>query len=169
VIIVVMAVQALMIHLLWGKDLRSTPERRARVMAMNASETIRDWTLLKQSLVVLTAVILLFVLARPLHLEPATIALAGAAVLMFLDNWQHHTEKQSENVHKTFSDVSGSRSSSSSACSWWCMASRSAAVARPARQQAGRRDRAAWRRPATPCGPPPSCRRSSTISRSSPP
>jgi Na+/H+ antiporter NhaD/arsenite permease-like protein len=105
VIIVVMAVQALMIHLVWGKDLRSTPERRARVMAMNASETIRDWTLLKQSLVVLTVVILLFVLARPLHLEPASIALAGAAVLMFLDNWQHHTEKQSENVHKTFSDV----------------------------------------------------------------
>jgi len=26
-------------------------------------------------------------------------------VLMLLDNWQHHTEKQSQNVHKTFSDV----------------------------------------------------------------
>jgi len=24
---------------------------------------------------------------------------------MLLDNWQHHTEKQSQNVHKTFSDV----------------------------------------------------------------
>src|SRR5229473_3457600 len=105
VIIVVMAVQALMIHLVWGKDLRSTPERRARVMAMNANETIQDWTLLKQSLVVLALVILAFVTARPLHLEPATIALAGAAVLMFLDNWQHHTEKQSENVHRTFSDI----------------------------------------------------------------
>jgi Na+/H+ antiporter NhaD/arsenite permease-like protein len=45
------------------------------------------------------------VIARPLHLEPATIALAGAAVLMLLDNWQHHAEKQSENVHKTFGDV----------------------------------------------------------------
>jgi Na+/H+ antiporter NhaD/arsenite permease-like protein len=74
-------------------------------MAMNANETIRDWTLLKQSLVVLAVVILLFVLARPLHLEPASIALAGAAVLMFLDNWQHHNEKQSENGHRTFSDV----------------------------------------------------------------
>ena len=61
--------------------------------------------LLRQSLVVIGAVIVAFVLARPLHLEPATIALAGAAVLMLLDNWQHHTEKQSENVHKTFSDV----------------------------------------------------------------
>jgi Na+/H+ antiporter NhaD/arsenite permease-like protein len=105
VIIVVMAAQALMIHLVWGKALKSTPARQALVMGMSAKETILDWTLLKQSLVVLTAVIVAFVLARPLHLEPATIALAGAAALMLLDNWQHHTEKQSENVHNTFSDV----------------------------------------------------------------
>src|SRR5713101_2473163 len=105
VIIVVMAAQALMIHLLWGKALKSTPARKALVMGMSAPETILDWTLLKQSLVVLTVVIVAFVLARPLHLEPATIAMAGAAILMFLDNWQHHNEKQSENVHKTFTDV----------------------------------------------------------------
>ena len=100
-----MAVQALMIHLIWGKALKSTPARRALVMGMSAKETVLDWTLLKQSLVVLIAVISAFVLARPLHLEPATIALTGAAVLMFLDNWQHHAEKQSQNVHKTFGDV----------------------------------------------------------------
>ena len=105
VIIVVMAAQALMIHVVWGKALKSTRARKALVMGMNARSTILDWTLLKQSLVVLAIVIVAFVLARPLRLEPATIALAGAAVLMFLDNWQHHTEKQSENVHKTFSDV----------------------------------------------------------------
>src|SRR5262245_25571341 len=105
VIIVVMAAQALMIHLVWGKALKSTPARRALVMGMNAHETIRDPILLKQALVVLTLVIIGFVLARPLHLEPATIAMAGAALLMFLDNWQHHTEKQSENVHRTFGDV----------------------------------------------------------------
>jgi Na+/H+ antiporter NhaD/arsenite permease-like protein len=105
VIIVVMAAQALMIHLVWGRALKSTPARRALVMGMSAKETILDWTLLKQSLAVLTGVIAAFVFARPLDLEPATIALAGAAVLMFLDNWQHHNEKQSANVHKTFGDV----------------------------------------------------------------
>src|SRR5215468_842434 len=105
VIIVVMAAQALMIHLVWGKALKSIPARRALVMGMSAKETILDRTLLKQSLAVLTAVIVAFVLARPLRLEPATIAMTGAAVLMLLDNWQHHTEKQSQNVHKTFSDV----------------------------------------------------------------
>src|SRR5262249_56856728 len=88
-----------------GRALKSTRAGGALVMGMSAKETILDWTLLKRSLAVLTAVIVAFVLARALHLEPATIAMTGAAVLMLLDNWQHHTEKQSQNVHKTFSDV----------------------------------------------------------------
>jgi Na+/H+ antiporter NhaD/arsenite permease-like protein len=45
------------------------------------------------------------VVADGLHLEPATIAMTGAALLMLLDNWQHHNEKQSENIHKTFGGV----------------------------------------------------------------
>src|SRR5262245_10601336 len=105
VIIVVMVVQAIMIHLVWGKDLKATPEREARVMAMRPTDTITDWLLLKQSLVVLTVVMIAFVLARPLHLEPATIAMWGAAILMLLDNWAHHSEKATDNVHKTFGDV----------------------------------------------------------------
>jgi Na+/H+ antiporter NhaD/arsenite permease-like protein len=105
IIIIVMTVQALMIYLLWGRDLKTTPEREARVMAMNPAASIEDWLLLKQSLVVITIVMLGFVLARPLHLEPATIAMLGAAVLMLLDNWAHHTEKAAQNIHQTFSDV----------------------------------------------------------------
>jgi Na+/H+ antiporter NhaD/arsenite permease-like protein len=105
VIVVVMAVQAIMIHLLWGRELRSTPAAEARVMALNPVETITDWLLLKQSLVVIGAVMIAFVLARPLHLEPATVALFGAAILMLLDNWTHHKEKAAHNIHQTFSDV----------------------------------------------------------------
>src|SRR5947208_824826 len=105
VIIVVMVAQAIMIHLVWGKDLKTTPEREARVMAMNATESIKDWLLLKQSLAVISLVMIAFVLARPLHLEPATIAMFGAAVLMLLDNWAHATEKAAHNIHQTFGDV----------------------------------------------------------------
>ena len=43
VILVVMAAQALIIHVFWGKALRSTPERRVMVMGMSARETILDW------------------------------------------------------------------------------------------------------------------------------
>jgi len=105
VIVVVMVAQAIMIHLVWGKDLKTTPEREARVMAMNATEAIKDWLLLKQSLVVIALVMVSFVLARPLHLEPATIAMFGAAILMLLDNWRHLTEKAAHNIHQTFGDV----------------------------------------------------------------
>lgn len=105
VIVVIMTVQAVMIHLIWGKGLKASAEAEARVMAMNPNDSIEDWRLLKQALVVLTLVMLGFVLARPLHLEPATIAIFGAAVLMLLDNWAHHSEKAAHNVHATFGDV----------------------------------------------------------------
>src|SRR6185295_2393419 len=62
VIIVVMIAQAIMIHLVWGKDLKTTAEREARVMAMRAAESIKDWLLLKQSLVVISVVMIAFVL-----------------------------------------------------------------------------------------------------------
>jgi Na+/H+ antiporter NhaD/arsenite permease-like protein len=105
VVVVVMAVQALIAHLLWGQAMRSTPAQRERVMALRPADAILDPVLLKQATVVLALVIVAFIFARPLGVAPATVAMAGAAVLMFLDNWQHHNERQSANVHKTFSDV----------------------------------------------------------------
>jgi len=105
VILIVMAVQAVIIHVLWGKDLKASPDAEARVMAMKPEESIEDWRLLKQSLVVITTVMVGFILARQLHLEPATIAMLGAAILMLLDNWSHHSEKAAHNIHSTFGDV----------------------------------------------------------------
>jgi len=105
VILVVMAVQAVIIHVLWGKDLKASHDAEERVMAMNPADSIKDWRLLKQSLAVLAIVMVAFVLARPLHLEPATIAMFGAAILMLLDNWSHHSEKAAHNIHQTFGDV----------------------------------------------------------------
>jgi Na+/H+ antiporter NhaD/arsenite permease-like protein len=105
VILVVMAAQAVIMHVLWGKDLKATKAAETRVMAMRAIKSIKDWRLLKQSLFVLVVVMVAFVFARPLHLEPATIAIFGAAVLMLLDNWAHSSEKASHNIHSTFGDV----------------------------------------------------------------
>jgi Na+/H+ antiporter NhaD/arsenite permease-like protein len=105
VIIVVLAVQTLWIHLKWGQQMKASSEAKARVMDMIPREAIMDPVLLRQSLVVLGAVIVVFVLARPLHLEPATIAMLGAGMLMLLDNWSNHTEKAAHNIHQTFGDV----------------------------------------------------------------
>jgi len=101
----IIIVQAAMIHALWGRDLKATPEAEERVMSLHASDFIQDPVLLKQALAINGAVILAFVLARQLGLEPATIAMFGAAVLMLIDNWEHLGEKASERIHSTFSDV----------------------------------------------------------------
>ena len=105
VIIVVMAVQAVIIHRIWGKEMHASPESKARIMAMIPHEAIEDSVLLKQSLAILGSVIAGFIFARQIGLEPGTIAMVGATLLMLIDNWEHHGEKQAENVHKTFTDI----------------------------------------------------------------
>ncbi|MBI1778456.1 MAG: ArsB/NhaD family transporter [Proteobacteria bacterium] len=107
VILVVMAVQALATHLVWGRSMHATAEARARVMAMDERATITDWPLLWASLIVIGMVMIAFVLARQLALEPGTIALLGAAALMVLHNIEHHgeKEKQSRRVTETYNEI----------------------------------------------------------------
>jgi len=75
------------------------------VMQFNEREAITDVRLLKQSLGVLAAVILGFVLAHAFHLQPASIAMFGAAALLLLDNFHHDAEHQAQNVHHAFAEV----------------------------------------------------------------
>jgi Na+/H+ antiporter NhaD/arsenite permease-like protein len=105
VVAVILLATLVPFYFLWGRKLAATPEARARVMQFRESETITDPRLLKQSMTVLAFVILGFILAHPLRLEPATIAMAGAAALLLLDNFAHNAERQSEQVHKTFGEV----------------------------------------------------------------
>ena len=107
VIIVVMAVQAAATHLVWGAKMRAMPEARARVMALDERHAITDWPLLRASLAAIGSVLAAFVFAKPLRLEPGTIALLGGAALMFLHNIEHHREieKQTAKVTATFNEI----------------------------------------------------------------
>jgi len=105
VIVVVMIAQVGMQHLVWGRKMKSDPAKIARVMGMRANDAITDPLLLKQSLGVLALVIVAFVLARTIHLEPGTIAMLGAALLLMLDCYGHHAEKQTEKVIHAFNEV----------------------------------------------------------------
>jgi Na+/H+ antiporter NhaD/arsenite permease-like protein len=105
VVVVALGIQIVATHLIWGRRMKTDPAHQARVMAMNANETITDPLLLKQSMVVLAAVIAAFITARIVHLEPATIAMLGAAALLMVDCYGHHPEKQSEKVVHAFNEV----------------------------------------------------------------
>jgi Na+/H+ antiporter NhaD/arsenite permease-like protein len=101
----IMAVTLVIIYFVWGRNLYAAPEARERIMQFKEREAITDPKLLKQSLFVLALVIAGFVLAHPLQLEPATIAMFGAALLLLLSNLKNDAEEQSEEVHKIFASV----------------------------------------------------------------
>jgi Na+/H+ antiporter NhaD/arsenite permease-like protein len=90
---------------IYGRSLSSTPEARARIMAFNERDAIRDMPLLKRCALVFALVILGFVFARQLHLEPATIALGGAALLLLLVTMSVPTEQAGHKVHEFFGQV----------------------------------------------------------------
>lgn len=105
VIVVTLLVQVAAIHLIWGRRLHTSVENRARVMAMDPRVAITDWRLLRQALAVLFTVLLAFVFQRTLHLQPGTIAVFGATVLLLLDSWRRTSEEQTHHVHGSLSDL----------------------------------------------------------------
>ncbi|MDG0792643.1 ArsB/NhaD family transporter [Cohnella ginsengisoli] len=69
---------------LFRKQIRTTPELKAELLRMEASDLITDRRLLAKSLTVLGLTIAGFFLHQSLHLESATVALAGAFLLLLL-------------------------------------------------------------------------------------
>jgi Na+/H+ antiporter NhaD/arsenite permease-like protein len=74
-------------------------------MSFNEREAITNVRLLKQSLFVIALVVLGFVLVHPLGLEPATVAMMGAALILLLTSLGNSAEDQAEHVHKSFAEV----------------------------------------------------------------
>ncbi len=104
-IIVVLVVHVISMHLLWGRKMSAASEAMAKVMAFDESKAILDHRLLKQSLAVLSLVIVAFVTSRYIGLEAGAIGMAGAALLMLLDNVGKSPERQTENITKVFGEV----------------------------------------------------------------
>jgi Na+/H+ antiporter NhaD/arsenite permease-like protein len=105
VILVILAFHCLAMHLIWGRGMKATAEAKARVMALDEKSAITDWRLMRQSVFVITIVVLAFGTARFLHLEAGTIAIFGAAILLLLDNFGRSAEQQHERLIESFNEV----------------------------------------------------------------
>lgn len=103
--VIVFFATLLPIYLIWGRKMSASPEDRAQVMSFNEREAIKDVRLLKQSLAVMALVVAGFTAAHELHLEPATIALFGAALLLLLQAVGKSAEEQSNQIHRSFAEV----------------------------------------------------------------
>ncbi|KAF0219686.1 MAG: transporter family [Rhodospirillaceae bacterium] len=105
VVVVIQLLTAGLFHLMWGRKLHAAAEDRARVMGFSEAEAITDVRLLKQSLGVLVLIIGSFIGAHFLGLEPGTIAMFGAALLLLLYCLDKNAEEQSHEVHHLFGEV----------------------------------------------------------------
>jgi Na+/H+ antiporter NhaD/arsenite permease-like protein len=63
--------------------LQVAPEARERVMELDARRSIEDMAELKRTVPILVGTILLFFAHQVLHIEPATVAMTGATVMLF--------------------------------------------------------------------------------------
>jgi Na+/H+ antiporter NhaD/arsenite permease-like protein len=72
------------LYLVFRRQLRVSPEARERVMELDAHRSIEDMDELKRTVPVLVGTILLFFAHQVLHIEPATVAMTGATVMLFL-------------------------------------------------------------------------------------
>ncbi|MBC7950734.1 MAG: ArsB/NhaD family transporter [Rhodospirillaceae bacterium] len=105
VIVVIQLLVTGVFHWLYGRHLYASAEARARIMSFSEKDAITDHRLLKQSLFVLALVIGGFIGAHSLGLEPGTIAMMGAALLMLLFCLGRDAEAQSHEIHGIFGEV----------------------------------------------------------------
>jgi Na+/H+ antiporter NhaD/arsenite permease-like protein len=91
--------------LLWGRKFNVNMRLRARIMGFQPAEALTDVPLLMKSLFVMVLVIFGFVWGHGQGIEPGTVALTGAALLMLLDIFKFNAEEQSHRVHKALGEV----------------------------------------------------------------
>lgn len=92
-------------HLIWGRNFEVDMRLRARLMQYVPAEALTDKVLLLKALIVMALVIIGFVYGHGHGLEPGTVALTGAALLMMLDTVGLKAEAQSHRVHAALSTV----------------------------------------------------------------
>jgi Na+/H+ antiporter NhaD/arsenite permease-like protein len=84
VALVTFAVVTAGLYLAFRRRLQVAPEARERVMELDPRRSIEDMDELKRTVPILVATILLFFAHQLLHLEPATVAMTGAAVMLLV-------------------------------------------------------------------------------------
>ena len=84
VVFVTCAVILPALYLVFRSRLQIAPEARDRLMEIDASRSIEDASEARRTVPILVISILVFFVHKPLHLEPATVAVAGAAFMLLV-------------------------------------------------------------------------------------
>jgi Na+/H+ antiporter NhaD/arsenite permease-like protein len=84
IVIVALAVVLPGLYLAFRPRLQIAPQARERVMSLDAAKSIEDAAEARRTVPILVLTVIAFFVHKPLGLEPATVALAGAAVMLMV-------------------------------------------------------------------------------------
>jgi Na+/H+ antiporter NhaD/arsenite permease-like protein len=84
IVVVTFVVVTGLLYRVYRSKLQVPEHARRRVMRLNPDEAIKDRAEMRRTVPVLLVTIGLFFIHKPLHLEPATVALCGAAVMLLV-------------------------------------------------------------------------------------
>jgi Na+/H+ antiporter NhaD/arsenite permease-like protein len=103
--IFILLVTIIPIYFIWGRHLKADPRLIEKVMQYREIDAIKDWLLLKKSLLVITLVMIGFIVGHDYGYQPATVAMFGAALLLVLHCLPHNQEQQTELVARALGEV----------------------------------------------------------------
>jgi Na+/H+ antiporter NhaD/arsenite permease-like protein len=84
IVVVTLAVVIPGLYLVFRSRLQIAPDARERMMQLDAARSIEDPAEARRTVPILVATIFAFFLHKTLHIEPATVALAGASVMLLV-------------------------------------------------------------------------------------
>lgn len=87
--------------LMFKKNLKADEKIREKIMKFDERSAITDQKLLKKCLTIFSLVLLGFFFGHKLNLEPGTVALSGATLLILLS----FNQKDNEKIHHAFAEV----------------------------------------------------------------
>ncbi|MBR2299023.1 MAG: ArsB/NhaD family transporter [Alphaproteobacteria bacterium] len=105
VVVLCLFVLIVAFDLLFGRKLVATEDDKQAILALNEKDMISDKTLLRKSLFVLFLVLGGFILAEYLHVHNGTVALFGAALMLFLYTMGDEHQLRDQKVEDAFSLV----------------------------------------------------------------
>ena len=103
--IFILLVTVIPVYLIWGRHLKADQKLINKVMMYREIDAIKDWKLLKKSLFVMTLVMFGFIVGHDYGLQPATIAMFGAALLLTLNCLPHDQETQTNMVARSLGEI----------------------------------------------------------------
>lgn len=106
VIIITIIAMLGVFDVIWGRHLTTSMRARAHLLRYEPAKALKNNVLLIKSFVVLALVLMGFTLGHNfLHIETGTTALAGAALLMFLNGFGHNLSEKNKQAHEAFHQV----------------------------------------------------------------